>query len=141
MKKLTILTIIFILSQIFAANICLANAQDNSTFLSGCAWTDYNDNNVQELDEGKMADVIIFVENVETGKLITTKTNASGFFTITDLSYGFYNVWSENLEGVATPSQTIELNEVNGSTVLDFVFTPEVPATNSFAIFLPIILN
>jgi len=45
---------------------------------------DSNDNNIQELDEGNIADVIIFVENAETGKLVTAKTDASGFFTITD---------------------------------------------------------
>lgn len=141
MKKITILTIIFILSQIFAANVCFASGKDDGGFLSGSAWMDNNDNNIQELDEGNMADVIIFVENAETGKLVTAKTDASGFFTVTDLPYGLYNVWSENLQGVATASQTIELDEVNGTTMLDFVFTSATPANNSFAIFLPIVLN
>jgi len=101
---------------------------------------DSNDNNIQELDEGNIADVIIFVENAETGKLVTAKTDASGFFTITDLPYGLYNVWSESLQGAATASQTIELNEVNGATMLDMVFAPATTAT-SFSIFLPIVLN
>jgi len=132
--------IYLILSQIFAANVCFASGKDDSGFLSGSAWMDSNDNNIQELDEGNIADVIIFVENAETGKLVTAKTDASGFFTITDLPYGLYNVWSESLQGAATASQTIELNEVNGATMLDMVFAPATTAT-SFSIFLPIVLN
>jgi len=127
MKKLTVLTIIFILSQIFAVNVCFASGENKGGgFLSGSAWMDNNGNNVQELDETNMSDVIIFVENAETGKLVTAKTNAAGFYTIDDLAYGRYNVWSESITGATTASQMIELGEVNGAAMLEMAFTWQV---------------
>jgi len=141
MKNLTILTIIFILSQIFTANICLANSDNKAGFLSGSAWMDNNNNDIQELSEANIADVTIFVENAKTGKLLTAKTDASGFFTVSDLPYGLYNIWSENLTGAVTATQTIEFNEVNGVTMLDLAFTSAEATTQAFTIFLPIVNN
>jgi len=140
MKKLTVLTIIFILSQIFTANIAFASGDNKAGFLSGSAWMDDNNNDIQELGESNIADVIVFVENAKTRKLITAKTDASGFFTVSDLPYGLYNIWSENFKGAATATQTIELNEVNGTTMLDLAFTSEV-TTQTFTIFLPVVNN
>jgi len=141
MKKLTVLTIIFILSQIFTANIALANSDNKAGFLSGSAWMDNNDNNIQELDETNMADVIVFIENATTRKLVTAKTDATGFFTVSGLSYGRYTVWSENTKGVATTAQVIEVSEVNGTTMLDLVFASSEATTQNFTIFLPIVNN
>jgi len=148
MKKLTVLTIIFILNQIFAANICFASDGNRVSVLSGSAWLDNNGNNIQELHEENVADVMVFVENVDTHKLITVKTDAAGFFKITNLSYGLYNVWSENIEGVSTPTQMIELDEVNGAALLDLVFIPADAAqrtaskiARNFTVFLPVVNN
>jgi len=141
MKKLTILVTIFILSQIFTANVCLGNSTNQTSFLSGSAWVDNNDNGTQDLDEKNTADVIVFIKSVETEKMFTAKTDASGFFTLAELPYGHYNVWSENSKGMATPNQLIELNEVNAANLLDFMFTPAETTALPFSIFLPIVNN
>lgn len=141
MKNLTVLTIIFILSQILTANVCFASSENKGGFVSGSAWMDNNGNNIQELSESNIGDVIVFVENAETGKLVTAKTDASGFFKVIDLPYGRYNIWSENIKGLATPTQMIELDEVNGAARLKFAFTSAETVHSNFTIFLPIINN
>jgi len=146
MKKLTVLAIIFILSQIFAVNVCFASSENKGGSLSGSAWMDSNNNDMQELDEASMADVIIFVENADSGKLVTAKTDAAGFYTISDLAYGSYNVWSENVTGATTAAQTVELSEVNGTNKVDMVFAPATVRTVDTVetvvnIYLPIINN
>ena len=144
MKKLTILTIIFILSQVFAqaliVNICMASDGGKSSFLSGSAWMDNNVNNIQELGEQNMADVIVFVKNEDTGKLVTAKTDASGYYAVTNLAYGRYTIWSESITGATTTAQMIELNEVNGAAVINAAFTPATTQT-VVNIYLPIVNN
>jgi len=141
MKKLTVLTIIFILSQILTANVCFASSENKGGFLSGSAWMDNNGNDIQELSEANMGDVIVFVENAETRKLITAKTDANGFFKVTDLPYGRYNIWSEDIKGLATPAQMVELDEVNGAALLKFAFTSTETVDSNYTIFLPIVNN
>jgi len=147
MKNQTILTIILLLSQIFihgfAANICMANDGDKGGFLSGSAWMDHNANSIQDLGEETMADVIVFVKNEATGKLITAKTNASGYYTVAELPYGRYTIWSESITGATTTAQLIELDEVNGATVVNTAFMPSATTQPAMVIrvYLPIITS
>jgi len=145
MNKLTVLITIFILiiiTIITDTAVCFGSDANLNNSLNGAVWTDVNANGIQELDESNMAGAIVFVKNMENGNLITSQTDQLGYFKINTLSYGEYTIWSEKTEGFTTAVQTIEINEINTTAILNVVFEQsesQTRTTADFNIFLPIV--
>ena len=123
--KLAAVAILFILIQVLSTTVCFANnADDNAgdnavATISGTVWNDENGNQIHELMEATMADVTVSIKNLDTNEIITTQSDAYGNFIMSGLAYGLYIVSCEDGNGTVD-SRVVELNEVNGTGILNF---------------------
>ena len=100
------------------APIAHAQAGDNG-IISGTAWVDANDNGSQEPAEEVASSVTIEVRASDRTLAATAITDKAGFYIISGLAYGIYSVSAIEQDGAITSEQTVELNEVNGTAVVD----------------------
>ena len=119
--KLAAVAILFILIQVLSTTVCFANNNNNNAVatISGTVWNDENGNQIHELMEATMADVTVSIKNLDTHEVITTQSDAYGNFIMSGLAYGLYMVSCEDGNG-AVDSRVVELNEVNGTGILNF---------------------
>ncbi|MCB0086210.1 MAG: hypothetical protein KDE47_34955 [Caldilineaceae bacterium] len=110
------ITIVWFLS--LGAPIAHAQAGDNG-IISGTAWVDANDNGSQEPSEEVASSVTIEVRASDRTLAATAITDKAGFYIISGLAYGIYSVSAIEQDGAITSEQTVELNEVNGTAVVD----------------------
>ncbi|MCB0086403.1 MAG: hypothetical protein KDE54_00690 [Caldilineaceae bacterium] len=100
------------------APVAQAQAGDNG-IISGTAWVDANGNGSQEPAEEVASSVTIEVRASDRTLAATAITDKSGFYIISGLAYGIYSVSAIEQDGAITSEQTVELNEVNGTAVVD----------------------
>lgn len=139
-KQLT--TIAFILMQLILvatplfAEQAAAKSYANGT-LFGNVWLDSNGNGIYELSESPRMNVTIVLKTADGESVQSTTTDTDGNYFFTDLAYGEFEVWVNNMNNVLTMVDTVEIAEVNGTNSLPIPQTPQF----SNPVFLPIITS
>ncbi|MEM7536396.1 MAG: carboxypeptidase-like regulatory domain-containing protein [Chloroflexota bacterium] len=152
-SKFATIAIAFAVVILLNTGTCFAS-EDASSFISGTVWMDHNGNQIQELMEETLPNATVYIENLETGEIVTAETDMTGTFVISNLAFGRYVVWAEG-ETAYTDTQVVELNEVQGSMMLSFAASAAesdvemtaiesvdtTPEQTNFIVFLPVVNN
>ncbi len=115
-KSIILITIIqLVLVTVFAMP---ARAEDNG-IISGAVYHDVNGNGQPEIGEPNIADAVVYLQRVGDSAPITVVTDAEGYFVVTDLPYGAYEIWAADADLNLSTVQAIEIDEVNGASSIE----------------------
>lgn len=140
-KSIILITIIqLVLVTMF---VMPAAAVDNG-IISGAVYNDVNGNGQAEIDEPNIANAVVHLQRVGDSAPLTLTTDAEGYFVALDLPYGTYEVWAEDTELNQSTVQTIEIDEVNGASIVELPIVHDLSDDVEFfavptSIFLPFV--
>ena len=115
-----LLTALITISQVLLAILTAtpALAADNG-IVSGAVYHDGNANAQPEPGEANIANATVFVQRVGDAAPIVATTDAEGYFVLTNLPFGAYQVWAEDADHHVSPVQVVELDEVTGASSVE----------------------
>jgi hypothetical protein len=93
-------------------------AADNG-IVSGAVYHDANANAQPELGETNIPNATVYVQRVGDATPIVVTADAEGYFTLTNLPYGAYQVWAEDAEHHLSTVQEVELGETTGASSVE----------------------
>ncbi|MBX7240394.1 MAG: carboxypeptidase regulatory-like domain-containing protein [Bacteroidia bacterium] len=74
------------------AGIAASSSESGNGSIGDFVWNDLNQNGVQDAGEPGISGVTVTLINVSTGVVLTTETNAFGYYIFNDLSAGTYDL-------------------------------------------------
>jgi hypothetical protein len=145
MKRFLILltAIILMQSALFSMTAGVAFAQETQAiaFVSGAVYRDANENGMAEPNEQNLAGAVVNVRAFD-GTLYTAVTNEYGFYLVSDLPQGDYQVWALDANGNRTSEVSVSLGEVNAAVALDLGVidnSDDVELTAIRQVFIPMV--
>ena len=124
---------------------------DNSAIagLGDYVWVDVNHNGVQDADEVGLGDVSVRLRNADTNaELAVTRTNASGYYSFTNLNAGRYVVqfvlpdgYSFTLQGASNTATNSDANTVTGLTAVYTLTTGQYIPTIDAGVWQPMTIG
>jgi hypothetical protein len=115
-----LLTVFMTISQVLLVILMAtpALAADNGV-VSGTVYHDGNANAQPEPGEANIPNATVYVQRVGDAAPIVVTTDVEGYFVLTNLSFGAYQVWAEDADQHMSPVQLVELDEVTGAVSIE----------------------
>ena len=140
-KLLTaLMTITQVLLVILTATPALA--ADNG-IVSGAVYHDSNANAQPEPGETNIPNATVYVQRAGDTAPIVATTDAEGYFVLTNLPYGAYQVWAEDADHHMSPVQVVELDEVTGASSVElpivYDLSDDVELLEIKSLYLPVV--
>lgn len=129
---LTLITLFVVSSACFAA-------ETSDSTINGVIWMDTNNNGIFEPTEETVSDAIVNIRHEDEDLIQSLLVGEDGYFEISNLPYGLYDVWAE-VDGKASETVLVEINEVSPVTVIDIAFVPETPSLQ-YQIWMPLLVR
>jgi hypothetical protein len=139
-KLLTaLITITQVLLVILTATPALA--ADNG-IVSGAVYHDGNANAQPEPGEANIANATVYVQRTGEAPIVVT-ADAEGYFVLTNLPFGTYQVWAEDADHHVSPVQVVELDEVTGASSVElpivYDLSDDVELLEIKSLYLPVV--
>lgn len=139
-----LLTALMTITQVLLVILLAAPAQaaDNGV-ISGAVYHDANANAQPEPGEVNIASATVYIQRVGDAAPMTLITDADGYFVATDLTYGAYQVWAEDVQHHISPVQMVELDEVTGASSIElpivYDLSDDIELMELKSLFLPMV--
>ena len=116
MNKSLFLSIIFIITNLFSVQVCLAN-ETATNQISGVVYVDANGNGQMDAAEEAVAHASINFQEMGSDVIQGLITDISGSFSMDQIPSGKYMVWSEN-RGVKSDMVMVKIDETNSNVII-----------------------
>jgi|GEM_PF-2672401 len=146
MQRLAKLSAILVLVQLLWVLAAVAPAfAIGAGSVSGSVFIDANLNTQAEPNEASVANALVHLRLVaDPTSEFTVLTDADGFYLLTNIPYGVYQLWAADLTLTAVATTTIEIGEVNATVAIDLPVydnSADVELTNIGQMYLPLIVK
>ncbi|MBW7881589.1 MAG: hypothetical protein H3C34_02940 [Caldilineaceae bacterium] len=123
-KRISIFVAGILLAQmVLIALASMPAVASGSGTIAGSTWHDVNGNQQAEVGEPQIGATLVYVQSVDDpSRLYVTQADAQGFYVVTDLPYGAYQVWAQDADLNSTAPRLITIGEVNGAVSVDLGF-------------------